>query len=412
SRGEKLNVAMANRLAARIAEIRLPRTTLTTIEKNSFSFGYWTEKHIESQRTLNLRQVVDKAGGQSEKLKEIRGLLAPILRDTLVGFSYIYYAPPGSQIIRTNPLFVRSHDFLGVQASTHTWRAAELFGTGWPSNGGGRLLGSLSGLAYAQAEAEQNFLVPSQTQALIWGDLVPQIMLSAKVPRWWQVSAIEQHWMALHLRLGEELLAQASTDARARASVLDKLALQVAPARRYRTAKLLENGQVRDAIELTTPAELYQLARQHLEAGQSQAGASSPVEQEIRRLAAAEPAHANPNRMSAAFGTPHPTLANSYRPELLGLPTFPTLMGYSSRIMAESWESNNLYWAALADELHLPPAQLNVLIPQWTQKVVERIFATHLEDWPAVLRSLRWIGDDYKQKARPQLLSEIKASLD
>ena len=87
-------------------------------------------------------------------------------------------------------------------------------------------------------------------------------------------------------------------------------------------------------------------------------------------------------------------------------------MGYSSRIMAESWESNNLYWAALADELHLPPAQLNVLIPQWTQKVVERIFATHLEDWPAVLRSLRWIGDDYKQKARPQMLNEIKASLD
>ena len=25
-------------------------------------------------------------------------------------------------------------------------------------------------------------------------------------------------------------------------------------------------------------------------------------------------------------------------------------MGYSSRILAESWESNMLYWAALADE--------------------------------------------------------------
>ena len=51
-----------------------------------------------------------------------------------------------------------------------------------------------------------------------------------------------------------------------------------------------------------------------------------------------------------AFGTPKPTLANSYRPELLNLRTFPTLMGYSSRILAESWESNTLYWAALADE--------------------------------------------------------------
>ena len=44
--------------------------------------------------------------------------------------------------------------------------------------------------------------------------------------------------------------------------------------------------------------------------------------------------------ISRAFGTPKPTLANSYQPELLNLRTFPTLMGYSSRIMAESWESN------------------------------------------------------------------------
>jgi len=412
SRGEKLNVAMANRLASRIAEIRLPRTTLTTIEKNSFSFGYWTEKHIEEQRTLNLRQVVDRAGGQPEKLKEVRGLLAPILRDTLVGFSYIYYAPPGGQIIRTNPLFVRSHDFLGVQASTHTWRAAELFGTGWPSNGGGRLLGSLSGLAYALAEAEQNFLIPTQTQALIWGDLVPQMMLSAKVPRWWQVSSTQQHWLALHLRLGEELLARAALEPDFRTGLLERLGRLIAPARRHRIVSLLENAHAREAIHLTTPSELYLLARHFLDAGPSRGDPPGPIEQELRRLAAADPDLLNAARISAAFGSPHPTLANSYRPELLNLPTFPTLMGYSSRILAESWESNNLYWAALADELHLPPAQLNLLIPQWTQKVVERIFATHLEDWPAVLRSLRWIGDDYRQKARPQLLSDMKASLE
>ena len=28
-------------------------------------------------------------------------------------------------------------------------------------------------------------------------------------------------------------------------------------------------------------------------------------------------------------------------------------------------------------------AQLNVRIPEWTQKLVEQIFASHLEDWPA-----------------------------
>jgi hypothetical protein len=405
-------MAMVQRLAARISEIRLPRTTLTTVEKNSFSFGYWTEKHIEEQRSLNLRQLVDRAQGQAERLKDLRGRLAPILRDTLVGLSYIYYSPPGAQIIRTNPLFVRSHDFLGVQAGAHTWRAAELFGTGWPSNGGGRLLGSLSGLAYTLAEAEQNFLIPTNTQALIWGDLVPQIMLSAKVPRWWQVTATEQHWLALHLRLGEELLGWGAVDPQRRTGLLEDLSVQVAPARRHRVNRLLERGQVREAIEQTTPSELYLLARRHLERAGAPAASQGPIEREIRRIAADDPGRANPERISASFGSPHPTLANSYRPELLNLPTLPTLMGYSSRIMAESWESNNLYWAALADELHLSPAQLNLLVPELTRQMVERIFATHLEDWPAVLRSLRWIGDDYRQKARARLMSEQKASLD
>jgi len=96
---------------------------------------------------------------------------------------------------------------------------------------------------------------------------------------------------------------------------------------------------------------------------------------------------------------------------LLGLRTFPTLMGYSSRILAESWESNTLYWVGLADELHASPAQLNVLIPEWTQKVVERIFASHLEDWPALLRSLRIVGDDVRTRARIQTSGEQKASL-
>ena len=77
-------------------------------------------------------------------------------------------------------------------------------------------------------------------------------------------------------------------------------------------------------------------------------------------------------------------------------------MGYSSRILAESWESNILYYAALADEVHAKPAQLNLLIPAWTEQTVEQIFATHLEDWPALLRSLRFVGDDVRQKARKQ----------
>jgi hypothetical protein len=407
-KGGKINSALVNRIASRISEIQLPRSSLSGSEKNALAFGYWTEKHIEAQRKLNLHALIDRAQGDPEKLKDVRAHLAPFLRDTLVSFNYAHYAPPGAQVLYTNPVFVRSHDFLGVQGSNHTWRSTELFGTGWPSNGGGRLVGSLTGLPYALAEAEQNFLIPSQTQALIWGDLVPQMILSAKIPRWWNVTPAQMHWVSLQMRYAESAMAAAAVDGELRQQVLEVLGNQAAPARTLQVGRLLEQGDVKSAIEKVTPSELFVVGTELSARHKDQDGVCLS---ELRRLHTELPDEVNASAISRAFGTPKPTLANSYRPELLNLRTFPTLMGYSSRIMAESWESNNLYWAQLADEIHVPPAQLNVRIPEWTQQLVERIFASHLEDWPAVLRSLRIVGEGVRAKVRPQLSAEQKAAL-
>jgi hypothetical protein len=407
SKGEKLNAALVNKLASRISEIQLPRASLSASEKNAMGFGYWTEKHIEAERKMNLRAAIEKAAGDPEKVKDARALLAPLLRDTLLAFNYAHYAPPGAQILYTNPVFVRSHDFLGMQGSDHTWRPTEMYGTGWPSNGGGRLVGSLSGLAYALAEAEQNFLVPAQTQALIWGDLVPQMILSAKIPRWWNVAPSQLHWVGLHLRYGRELLAESALDPELRKQVMETLGMLAAPARTRQVTLLIESGAVKEAVDRVTPAEMYMLAR---EVGAKRSPDSSCLLGELRRLADASPKDVNYAAISRAFGTPKPTLSNSYEPELLNLRTFPTLMGYSSRIMAESWESNTLYWAGLADELSVSPAQLNLRIPEWTRRLVEQIFASHLEDWPAVLKSLRTVGDDIRTRTRAAA-TELKASV-
>ena len=55
--------------------------------------------------------------------------------------------------------------------------------------------------------------------------------------------------------------------------------------------------------------------------------------------------------LSKDFGVPHVTLAQSYARELLNVKPFPAFAGYSSRLMAESWDSSNLYWARLADDM-------------------------------------------------------------
>lgn len=408
TRGEKLNIALATKLASKVAEIQLPRSSLSTVEKNTMAFGYWTEKHIDAQRKLNLRATIDKAANDPEKLRDLRGSLAAILRDTLVGLNYSHYAPPGAQILHTNPVFVRSHDFLGMQGSPQTWRTTEVFGTGWPSSAGGRLVGSLAGLPYALAEAEQNFLIPSREQALIWGDLVPQMILSAKISRWWNVTPSQLHWVALHMNQAETLLAEAALDEKQRTEVLDLLNRYAPPARVRKVSDLLRQSRVAEAVENVTPAEMFLVAADWWGAHPSDTGVLSS---EARRLMADQPKDISYAAISRAFGTPKPTLTNSYHPELLNLRTFPTLMGYSSRIMAESWESNLLYYAALADEVHMLPSQLNVAVPEWTQMTVERIFATHLEDWPALLRSLRLVGEDVRSKARKQMALEQKASI-
>jgi hypothetical protein len=400
AKGEKANLALINKTAGRIAEIQLPRASLSSVEKNSLSFGYWAEKHIETQRKLNLRALIDKASTDPKKLDDVRSLFAPFLRDTLVGLTYVHYAPPGAQILLANPLFVRSHDFIGLPGTNESWKPTEVLGNGWPSSAGGRLVGSLAGLPYALAQAEQNFLVPSREQALIWGDLVPQILLSATVTRWWHVTPSQLHWVGLHMEYAESLAAEAALNAQQRRQFIDALSPYATPARLAKLDNLLEAGRVKVALDNLMPSEMFAVA-----SDLATHNANSPLAEEIRRQANQNPGELNYGAISRAFGTPKPTLTNSYSPELLNLRTFPTLMGYSSRILAESWESNLLYYAALADQIHAAPAQLNLLVPAWTQQTVERIFATHLEDWPALLRSLRLVGEDVLQKTRKQTLA-------
>ncbi len=397
AKGEKLNAQLASKMAARVADIQLPRNSMTGAEKNIMAFGFYVDKHIDDERKLNFRAMIDKAGKDKnpEVLKDIRGTLAPTLRDTIVGYNYIHYSPPGAQILLTNPLFVRGHDFIGMQGANRSWRVTEMYGSGWPSNAGGRLVGSLAGLPYALAEAEQNFLVPTQTQALIWGDLVPQMILTAKAPRFWSVKPVQMHWVGMNMRFAEDEVAEAAVNPAARQEVFDAVDSAASPWRASLIRTAITNGDVKGALDYMTPSEMYWVARNL--AGKP--GQNSPAAREIAHIRSIAAEDVSPREISKAWGTPKPTLSNSYRSELLNIRTFPTLMGYSSRIMAESWESNLLYWAEVGDAIGAQPAQLNALVPEWTQKVVERIFASHLEDWPALLKSLRSVGEEVRTES-------------
>jgi hypothetical protein len=209
------------------------------------------------------------------------------------------------------------------------------------------------------------------------------------------------HWVAMHMRLAEEVIAEATlADPRTAPAVRGELTQAVDrianPLRAAVVMRLIASGDTRGAIDALTPSEMYALAVNYSARGADFHG--SPQFTEIGHFKSLIPDEVSDMAISRAWGTAKPTLANSYRPELLNLRTFPSLMGYSSRIMAESWESNLLYWADVGDQAGVQPAQLNVLVPEWTEKVVERIFASHLEDWPALLKSLRSVGEEVRTR--------------
>ena len=400
-------------LAAELREFDLPHPIFTSGEKVTWAPPNYTSHHAELQVRTDLTRVIQTPGSGAQ-LEAARGELAPFLRDTLVGLNYAYYEPPGAQMLHHNPLFVRSHDFLeaSVQGSDRLWSAPMLLGAGTPAGGGAYLMGSLADLSYALASTEQDFIAPERVQALIWKELVPELLVTATVPRWWNVTPEELHAVTLYQRSGEELLTASVADARLREKVVAVLSDRMSPQRVERVEQSL--GRADEAAVLLrgmAPAETSYLAAEFRVRFPGEAARCGPANQQLDDLRSRYPAEASWERVSKDFGVPHPTLAQTNAREVLNVKPFPFFSSYSSRLFAESWESNNLYWARLADEMGYSPVVLNSLVPELTRHTIEKIFATDLEDWPAVLRAMQETGEEFRQ-GRIASLPPVNATLD
>lgn len=398
SQGKPANSSLIT-LAGELREFEMPRPIFTQSEKIDWAPRVYTSHHAELQIQTDLTKVM-KAPGTRAQLEAARGQLVPFLRDTLVGLNYAYFEPPGAQILHNNPLFVRSHDFteISVVGTEQFWQTPMLLGVGSPAGGGAYLMGSLTDLSYALAMTEQDFIAPENVQALIWKELVPDLLVSATLPRWWTVSPHELHAVALYQRNGEELLAASTKDPQLRAKVISILSDRMMPARLERAELALQHEEDLAAlIPRMMPADTFYLAETFRRKYPGEAVSVGPAGQQLEDLSRQYPTEVSWEKISKDFGVPHPTMARTNSRELLNVKPFPFFGGYSSRLFGESWESTNLYWARLADELGYPPVMLNRLVPELTRHMTAKIFATDLEDWPAMLRAMQEAGDELRQ---------------
>ncbi|HWC17935.1 MAG TPA: hypothetical protein VG498_13025, partial [Terriglobales bacterium] len=311
-------------LAGDLREFEMPQPIFKKSEREEWGAGVYNNRHTDLEMQVDLSKVI-KAPASDQQVAEARGQLASFLRDTLVGLNYAYYEPPGAQILHHNPLFARSHDFSGdtvVGMQRAVWRAPQLFGAGSPAGGGAHLVGSLADLPYVLAQAEQDFITPENVQALIWGAVVPGILTSAVVPRWWDVSREELHAVTLYQEIGEHLLAASADNDAMRTKVMAILAERVAPRTLDLVQLALRSGGSVDPNLYVTPADTFYVAAEFHHRFPDQADALGQPGKELDALAQAHPNEVSWELISHDFGVPHPVLAQNYARELLNLPPF------------------------------------------------------------------------------------------
>ncbi|HEY4046790.1 MAG TPA: hypothetical protein VGM27_07990 [Acidobacteriaceae bacterium] len=385
-------------LAGELREFEMPRPIFTKREKIEWAPGVYSNPHAELQLKTDLTKVIKEPGNHAQ-LESARGQLTPFFRDTLVGLNYAYYEPPGAQILHVNPLFVRSHDFSGetLMGAERLWQAPQLLDAGSPAGGGAYLVGSLADLPYVLASTEEDFIAPENVQALIWKELVPGLLVGATLPRWWNVSPSELHAVALYQRAGEEILTASAANEQLRLKVVEILSDRLTPRRLDEVDNALGDKNAASIIPALMPADTFYLAATFRQKYPQEFVSAGQISKELDDLSHQSPDLVNVDRISKDFGVPHPILAQSYASELLSVKPFPAFAGYSSRLFGESWDSSNIYWARLADEMAYSPVMLNRLVPQLTRSMIAKIFATDLEDWPAVLRAMQQTGEDLRR---------------
>lgn len=386
-------------LAESLREFEMPRPIFTGSERSSWAPIIYSSRHAELQVRTDLTKIL-KSPATSSQLESARAQLTPFLRDTLVGLNYAYYEPPGAEVLHNNPLFVRSHDFssISVQGVTEIWDVPRLVGVGVTAGGGAYLLGSLADLPYALAMTEEDFIVPRNVQALIWREVVPNLLVAATLPRWWNVSPNELHVAALYQKTGEELLEASAMDPELRAKVISILSQRMTSVRLEQISTTLQsNSDVRELVSGTPPADLFFLAFEYQEKYPALTEQPGPAARELSALCSKVPADSSWQRLSADFGVPHPSFMITNSSALLNTKTLSSYGGNAGKLFAESWDSNNLYWARIADEMGYPPVDLNLLVPELTRNMITNIFASNTDDWPALQRAMMQTGEEFRR---------------
>ena len=202
---------------------------------------------------------------------------------------------------------------------------------------------------------------------------------------------------ALYQRAGEELLTASANNPELRSEVTTILSDRMTPVRLEQLERALQTpSEINAGISQVLPADVFYLAVDYRKRNPEKASNWGQASRELNELCQKYPSEANWERLSSDFGGPHPAFMLISPTALVKMKAVSTFVGIPGWIYAESWNTNNLYWARLADEMGYSPVELNLLVPELTRNMIADIFASNIDDWPALLRAMEQTGSELR----------------
>ena len=303
--------------------------------------------------------------------RDLLALLAPQVKTSLVGVVYAYYFRPGDLLISQDPLLVRKHRFLYMEAGSHgLFCPADLHSR---SEGAGSYLvggfadfpATVGKLAWSGAKPDDasEFVADAQIGSLRAGD-------------WSRLDERDLTRFELRLRVAREWIMHAATDERLFSSLAQDVMGILSPTR---GARLLDRVGARDweeAFQTLTLSDLYSLSTRYLERYPKDLW-QSPVTVALRRgqAAAEDPSLLRLGGSAIALqGCSHPHLAPAGPYEEYEKLVLPVKL-------AERTAEFKLYLADIGARVGIPPPAFNVMAEPAAIRILSTLHMTDIRDW-------------------------------
>lgn len=232
----------------------------------------------------NLRKRLDRLAGefsgrrQEAAMAQLAGDLAGALNlelgVTLLAHCYAYSGTPEVDALAFDPDFVRRHEFYpDAKSPTQGWLPARLQVS---PEGGARMAGSLSGLAYQLARLE------TAQSAQGFGkrdvpELLPSILAGLRAMRHSLLTDRASEYVALMVRLGREIMARSLLDADLWRWCSRQIGFLTSALRREQVARAIGRGDPLGAAALLAPSELFFLGESYLRSSMGGKDYSEPA---------------------------------------------------------------------------------------------------------------------------------------